>query len=132
MVLLKQMHDDMLARQKETDNRRKLRLEEERTYREREQAQKSPEDAFFESCALRVKQLPSHIRSIIQVQVQQLLYNAENPHLPPSSPGAIATPLCPISTRECSSLGHKYTDAHAWITTKNLPNSGECHIVWHL
>ena len=126
------MHDDMLARQKERDNRRKLRLEEERTYREREQAQKSPEDAFFESCALRVKQLPSQIRSIVQVQVQQLLYNAENPHLPPQVLVPLPHHSATISTRECSSLGHEYTDAHAWTTTKNLPNSGECHIVWHL
>lgn len=73
LEVLKQMQEDLRTRHADREERRKL---------QREVAQKTPEDAFFESCAMRVKCLPPTVRSIIQMQVQQLLYNAENPMLP--------------------------------------------------
>lgn len=38
---------------------------------------RDPEDAFFESCSLRVKKLPTAVRGLIQVQISEILYHAE-------------------------------------------------------
>lgn len=44
---------------------------------------KTNEDLFFEVCASRAKKLQGAVWSVVQLQIQQVLYNAENPHLPP-------------------------------------------------
>ena len=41
------------------------------------------EDAFFQTCALRMKKLPAATKSYLQLQITQLFANAENPQLPP-------------------------------------------------
>ncbi|XP_041373581.1 uncharacterized protein LOC121386666 [Gigantopelta aegis] len=43
---------------------------------------KSGEDVFLESCMIRMRKLPEHIKSILLLQISQLFYNAENPKLP--------------------------------------------------
>ena len=40
--------------------------------------QKTVEDAFFESCAIRMKALPASVKSVLQLQTSQLFFNAEN------------------------------------------------------
>lgn len=41
--------------------------------------EKHPVDVFFEFCAMRVKNLPQKLQSVVEMQVQQILFNAENP-----------------------------------------------------
>ncbi|KAL5014359.1 hypothetical protein ScPMuIL_008629 [Solemya velum] len=42
-----------------------------------EKTEKTAEDLFFESCALRMKKLPAATKSLLQLQISQLFYNAE-------------------------------------------------------
>ena len=44
---------------------------------------RTAEKAFFDSCALRMEKLPTPTKSILQLQICQLFFNAENPDLPP-------------------------------------------------
>ncbi|KAL8613711.1 hypothetical protein ACOMHN_029803 [Nucella lapillus] len=41
------------------------------------------DEAFFESCALRIKKMPAQTRSFLKLQISQLFVNAENPYIPP-------------------------------------------------
>ncbi|XP_022093072.1 uncharacterized protein LOC110980566 [Acanthaster planci] len=43
---------------------------------------KDEDEMFFEIYARRLKQLPPHLKSVVQFQIAQLFFNAENPHLP--------------------------------------------------
>ena len=36
-------------------------------------------DSFFDSCVHRVKKLPNSMKSVVQMQVSQIIFNAENP-----------------------------------------------------
>ncbi len=44
---------------------------------------KRVEDVFFETCTLRMRNLPPSTKSMLQLQISQLFFNAENPDLPP-------------------------------------------------
>ena len=55
-----------------------------------ERSQKTPEDACFENCALRMKALPPQVKSFLQLQISQLFFNAENPNL--------QVPITPLPT----------------------------------
>ena len=57
--------------------------------REEKMLSKSNVDLFFEHCAQRVKALDGTVQGVVQIQVQQLLFNAENPHMP-------AAPIMPL------------------------------------
>ena len=46
------------------------------------QVERNSVDLFFEFCSMRVKCLPPGMRSVVQMQIQQVLFNAENPGLP--------------------------------------------------
>lgn len=46
------------------------------------QAAEGVEESFFFSCIQRMKLLPAQTKSVLQFQIQQLFFNAENPHLP--------------------------------------------------
>lgn len=90
--MLKQITDEHKKRQVERDQL--LELE------QRKAAERDPVDVFFEFCALRVKKLPPRTRSVVEMQIQQILFNAENPavsgqevmHLPP---GLLPTAAAP-------------------------------------
>ena len=43
----------------------------------------SPEGLFFEHCAKRMKSLQDNVKGALQIQIQQLFFNAENPDAPP-------------------------------------------------
>ena len=45
----------------------------------------SPEGLFFEHCAKRMKSLQDNVKGALQIQIQQLFFNAENPDAPPTS-----------------------------------------------
>ena len=70
------------------------------------------DDMFFDSCALRCKKLPATTRSFLQLQVSQLFFNAENPHMPQVQ----ITPLPPPqpATQPFCVLEHPqpYVDQH--------------------
>ena len=46
-------------------------------------APKSAAQSFFESCALKKEKLPQETQAFFQLQVMQLFFNTENPHLLP-------------------------------------------------
>jgi len=93
LEFLKQIRNEHKTR--EAERKQLLELE------ERKAAERDPVDVFFEFCALRVKKLPSRTRSIVEMQIQQVLFNAENPasrqkimDLPPDPlPTAAAPPV---------------------------------------
>ena len=65
------------------DDRRKGRVVTDRLGQCSNETKGGAEEAFFESCAFRMKRLPLQTRSFLQLQISQLFVNAENPGLPP-------------------------------------------------
>ena len=93
--LLKQISEDDKKRAEE----RKQLLELE----ERKAAERDSVDVFFEFCALRVKKMPARMRSVVEMQIQQVLFNAENPatrqqimDLPPDPLPNSCVTSCPL------------------------------------
>ena len=43
---------------------------------------KSARQLYFDMCAMRAECLSPDVWAVLQMQIQQLLFNAENPHLP--------------------------------------------------
>ena len=62
---LQMMYEDHKKRQMERDEMRQKLLQ-------------SEENLFFSSCAERMKKLPGNIKNVLQIQIQQLFYNAES------------------------------------------------------
>lgn len=50
----------------------------------KEKSEKTAEDLFFESCSLRMKKLTAASKSLLQLQISQLFYNAEIQQLQPN------------------------------------------------
>lgn len=70
-------------------------------------------DKFFDSCASRVRMLPLNIQALVQVQVQQLLFNAENTPLTiPITPLPLTVtqtvPACTVTSEESASISVAY------------------------
>ena len=69
---------------------------------ERKSVKASKELLFFESCAERMRNMPDNIQGVLQIQIQQLLYNAENMNSPPLAIMPLPRPLEQIDT--CSQV----------------------------
>ena len=67
---------------------------------------KSPEEVFFDSCALKIKQLPQQTRSFLQLQISQLFFNAENPNIHPVP--ITPLPSAPIQPSLAQFQPHQY------------------------
>lgn len=52
---------------------------------QRPPVQKTVEECFFDTCVLRMQKLPEATRSLLQLQISQIFFNAENPNLTPVS-----------------------------------------------
>lgn len=68
------------------------------------QASKTAEDCFFEGCAIRIRKLNNDVKSLLQLQISQLFFNAENPKLSPQ----IITPLPYHTNLPSSPHDHDY------------------------
>ena len=72
-----------------------------------------PVDTFFSYCAQRAKRLPPAIQSVVEMQVQQILFNAENPSMPQQ-------PIMPLPRVEKAGMEHP----NLMVSPPRLPTSG--------
>ena len=49
------------------------------SHAKRREQQRDEEDAFMDSCALRLKKLPTSMKGLVQLKFSEILYKAENP-----------------------------------------------------
>ena len=82
--------------------------------REERFKKKSNVEMFFEGCAERVKALDSTLQGIVQIQFQQILFNAENPHVPP-------IPIMPLPRAPTTPLNEVGPLQSAYNTLYHLP-----------
>lgn len=94
-----------------------------------EKSARDPEDLQFSCFAMRLKKLPSQIQSLVQLQISQLFFNAENRDLPPVP----ITPLPPVvpqahyqsqaSTSFDPDLSSSYSQSHYATQTSDIISS---------
>ena len=87
---------------------------------------RSADDAFFESCALRMQKIPPKLRAYLQLQISQLFLNAEN-YSDPQLPQLPITPL-PITHQQPVGQYRQHNLApvpqHSYQSTSQTPQQG--------
>ena len=77
------MEADMCSTLTEFTNEHRINSGEFRSTMQKQALPKTAEDLFFDSCALRMQKLSPAKKSLLQLQISQLFYNAENPDVFP-------------------------------------------------
>ena len=85
--------------------------------RDDKQPTRDATDAFFESCSLRVKQIPKYKQSWLQMQVSMLLYAAETSDNLPPVMSSMAYPLEPQHPQT-------YTQLSFGVPSTGKPSAG--------